>query len=349
MVEKALSIFTKSCTMDINGSPSEDVRILARSCVQVQQALSDVSALPLFADTYPLDSSLSKTLKLWLEAPEDRLQACSCVILGNLARSDEICKIMVRELEIHKPLISILQSNARGSVLHAALGFLKNLAIAVENRSYLGDAEIVPALSRLWAFDTVPQVQFAATSLARLITVSSISNVSRLLDFLPPDQNSPGKKKTYLSLLLSLFNKTDSNPTKTEIGRAIASICRTINPSARGESAEAENLTERVFSLHEGIANPIMVMISQTEWSVVRSEGWFALALMASHPQGALAVADCLNNADMYQLLESTIKVKIPESASDGARLQQSKDRDNTIILVKELLGHNVCLLRNVC
>jgi hypothetical protein len=59
--------------------------------MQVQQALSDVSALPLFADTYPLDSGLSKTLKLWLEAPEDRLQACSCVILGNLARSDEIC------------------------------------------------------------------------------------------------------------------------------------------------------------------------------------------------------------------------------------------------------------------
>ncbi|KAN0085340.1 hypothetical protein V8E54_001807 [Elaphomyces granulatus] len=292
MVEKVLSIFTKPCAMGINGS-------------SIQQALSDVSALPLFAETYPLDSSLSKTLKLWLEAPEDRLQACSCQGLMRYAA----CKIMVRDLEIHKPLISILQSNARGSVLHAALGFLKNLAIAVENRSYLGDAGIVPALSRLWAFDRVPQVQFAATSLARLITVSSISNVSRLLDFLPPDQNSQGKKKTYLSLPLSLFNKTYSNPTKTEIGRAVASICRTINPSARGESAEAENLTQRVFSLHEGIANPIM--------------GWFALALMASHSQGSLAVADCLNNADMYQLLESTIKVKIPGSASDGATKQR--------------------------
>ena len=120
MVENVLSIFTKSCAMDINGSPSEDVRILARSCMKVQQALSDVSALPLFADTYPLDSSLSGTLKLWLEAPEDQFQACSCVILGNLARSDEICKIMVCDLELHKPLISILQSNVRGSVLHAA-------------------------------------------------------------------------------------------------------------------------------------------------------------------------------------------------------------------------------------
>jgi hypothetical protein len=344
MVEKVLSIFTKSCAMDINGSPSEDVRILARSCMKVQQALSDVSALPLFADRYPLDSSLSGTLKLWLEAPEYQFQACSCVILGNLARSDEICKIMVYDLELHKPLISILQSNVRGSVLHAALGFLKNLAIAVENRSYLGDAGIVPALSRLWAFDTVPQVQFAATSLARLITVSSTSNVSRLLDFLPPDQDSPRQKKTYLSLLLSLFNKTDSKPAKTEIGRTVASICRTIKPGGCGESAEA-NITERVFSLHEDIANPIMVMISQTEWPVVRSEGWFALALMTSHPQGALAVADCLNNADIYQLLESNIRVKRPESASDESRLQQSKDRDNTIILVKELLSHNVCLL----
>ncbi|KAL2000830.1 hypothetical protein VTN02DRAFT_2569 [Thermoascus thermophilus] len=341
MVEKLLAVLRRSYSTDADESSSEDVQLLAQLRLKINQALSDVSALPQFMEIYPLDSSLSKTLKSWLESPEDQMQICACVMLGNLARSDEVCQAMVRNLEIHKALISILKSEARGAVLHAALGFLKNLAIAGDNKSYLGDADIIPAISHLWGFDTVPQVQYAAASLARQVISSSIKNISRLLERLSPDPDSPAHTRTYLSLLLSLFRKTDSTPIKTEIGRAIASICRMINSRTREESNETNILFERFFSLHEDVARPIGAMITQTQWLVVRSEGLFALALMASTKQGSLAVVDCLENMDVYQVLQSSLSADISESTDDNERLRRSKDRDNTIILVKELLKHD--------
>lgn len=342
MVEKLLAVLRRSYSTDADESSSEDVQLLAQLRLKINQALSDVSALPQFMEVYPLDSSLSKTLKSWLESPEDQMQICACVMLGNLARSDEVCQVMVQSLEIHKALISILKSEARGAVLHAALGFLKNLAIAGDNKSYLGDADIIPAISHLWGFDTVPQVQFAAASLARQVISSSVKNISRLLERLSPDPDSPAHMRTYLSLLLSLFRKTDSTPIKTEIGRAIASICRMINSRTREESNETNILFERLFSLHEDVARPIGAMITQTQWLVVRSEGLFALALMATTKQGSLAVVDCLENMDVYQVLQSSLSADISESTDDNERLRRSKDRDNTIILVKELLKHDV-------
>lgn len=341
MVERVLSVLRRSYTTDVDESSSEDVKLLAQLRLKINQALADVSALPQFMEVYPLDSSLSRTLRSWLEVPEDQLQICACVMLGNLARSDEVCQTMVQSLEIHKTLISILKSNARGAVLHAALGFLKNLAIAGDNKSYLGDADIIPAVSRLWEFDTVPQVQFAAASLTRQLISSSLRNISRLLEPLSPDPDSPAHMRTYLSLLLSLSRKTDSTPIKTEIGRAVASICRMINSRTREESNETNTLFERLYSLHEDIARPIGAMITQTQWPVVRSEGWFALALMASSKQGSLAVVDCLENMDVYKLLQDSLSADVSESADDNERLRRSKDRDNTIILVREMLKND--------
>jgi hypothetical protein len=251
---------------------------------------------------------------------------------------------MIKRLNIHKSLLAMLKSDARGNVLHASLGFLKNLAIAGDNRQQLGDAGVIPVVTHLWTFDSVPQVQFAAVSLIRLVITSSFENISRLLDPLSPDPDSPAHLRTYLSLLLSLFGKTDAAAIKTEIGRLIASICRTVMSRAREGSRDAEFLLERLFRLHGGIARPIGTMITQTEWPVVRSEGWFTLALMASNSQGAVAVVDCLQNIDVYQVLEDSLTAEIATSAAESERLQRSKDRGNVTILIKELLNNNVRL-----
>jgi hypothetical protein len=342
MVERILSILRRSYTAHPNESSNEDIQSLAQLRLKINQALSDVSALPHFAEAYPLGSSLSSTLISWLSASEDQLQICACIVLGNLARSDEVCREMVQNLEIHKQLIAILKSDARGSVLHAALGVLKNLAIAGDNKLYLGDAGIIPAISRLWASDAVPQVQFSAASLARLATISSVQNISRLLESSSLETHPPAQRQTYLSLLLSLFEKTDSTPIKTEIGRTIASICRTLSSRVSEGNDDRCALPERLFALHDGVARPLWAMIVQAEWRVVRSEGWFALALMASNARGSVVVIDCLEKADAYPLLEKTIKAEVQEPNRQSEGLQRSKDRDNAIILVRELLSKEV-------
>jgi hypothetical protein len=346
LLEQLLSVLRHSYAINVDESASEDVHLLSQLQSKLNEVLSDISALPQFAETYPLDSPLINSLKTWLEASEEELQICACVMLGNLARSDEVCQVMIERLNIHKSLIAMLKRDVRGSILHASLGFLKNLAIAGGNRTNLGDAGIIPIVSHIWTLDSMPQVQLAAVSLIRLVIAASFENISRLLDPLSPDPDSPAHLRTYLSLLLSLFGKTDAVPIKTEIGRLIASICRTLIPRAREEDHDAESLLEHLFSLHEDVYRPVEAMVIQTEWPVVRSEGWFALALMASDARGSSAVTDCIHSIDVYRLLEDSLSGEASSPASEGESLQRSKDKDNMIILIKEVLAHDVRLIR---
>jgi hypothetical protein len=266
-------------------------------------------------------------------------------MLGNLARSDEVCTAMVQDLKIHEELISVLRrDNARGAVLHSTLGFLKNLTIAGENnRLSLGAAGLIPAVSRLWGFESVPQVQFAAASIVRQIIISSMENISRLLAPLEQETDSSENSQTYLSLLLSLFNKTDSSPIKTEIGRTIASICRTLSPKSRDGDQVASSLLDRLYNQHEGIARPVGAMITQAQWPVVRSEGWFALALMATSHAGCVAVSDCLQHTEVSEVLQKTMSDDTSEGNEETNQAQVAKDRDNIVVLAQELLKNEVC------
>src|SRR5215471_12506150 len=140
--EGVLLVLHQSYKIDPTKLSAEDNQALPQLRLKINQVLSDISALPQFSEAYPLASQLTETLMAWLHQTEDQLQICSCVMLGNLAREDGVCEAMVNDLELHLPLISILNSKAKGSVLHAALGFLKNLAIVRDNRPYLGEAGI---------------------------------------------------------------------------------------------------------------------------------------------------------------------------------------------------------------
>ncbi|PLB50539.1 GTP-binding protein [Aspergillus steynii IBT 23096] len=338
MVSNILSVLTRAVALGKHAS-ADDTQMLAQLQLKINQTLSEVSASSLFAETYPLDSDLTLLLKSWLSTTDDQLQICSCVMLGNLARSDEVCQLMVEEIKIHEELISILKGEARGAVLHSTLGFLKNLAIAGNNRLHLGTAGIIPVISRLWNYETVPQVQFAATSIARQLVISSVENITLLLETFSENHHNPPQQVTYLSLLLSLFKKTDSVPIKTEIGRLIASVCRTIVPKARAQDQLAKSVLERLFTMHEDVALPVGGMIVQSQWPVVRSEGWFALALMASNKQGSIAAIDCLQKMDLFPPLEELLG---KDSSDEAEELQLSNDRDNAVVLVKELLQHDV-------
>jgi hypothetical protein len=81
-------------------------------------------------------------------------------------------------------------------------------------------------------------------------------------------------------------------------------------------------------------------MVTQTQWPVVRSEGWFALALLASTKTGAEAVIDCLQKIDGFSLIEQTLSAEEPASDKETDKDQWRKDRDNIVVLVQELLKY---------
>lgn len=289
-----------------DGADEEKLSSVRNSLIR---ALSDVSAKPEFGVKYPVESDLVKCLIRWLSASHaPQLQICACIMLGNHARSDVVCHRMVHDLRIHESLASIVQDGSDIRVLHAALGFLRNLALPLGNKALLGQADIIEIISRFWSMEFTPQLQYSAVSLIRQLLNSSFVNVQRLLLSLSADPDSPAHDKTYLSILLSLFEKTDQGPTRVEIARTIAAIWRCVsssNPSI--DPIVLGDLVHRLYSKHANIAGPLAMMVTQSQWPIIRSEGWFALALMARSKEGSAAVNAILQQVEVFGALVETV------------------------------------------
>lgn len=330
------------------------------------RALSDVSAIPEFSAKYPVDSSLVKSLLPWLSASRAQFQICSSIILGNLARSDTVCSSMVHELRVHEILAANLRESSELQVLHATLGFLRNLTLPLGNKFLIGEAQVIEAVSRFWSMDFNPQLQHSAVSLVRQLLNSSLANVQRLLESLSSDPDSPAHEKTYLSILLSLFDKTDQVQTKIEIARIMAAIWRCLNISdSSRQPSFLDNLLDRLYSMHPNIARPLAMMVTQTRWPVIGSEGWFALALMARSHEGSVAVNSILQQVEVFGALVETITgqplvagtedshpaieddTDASPSESGETRSEQeseirTRNRENAMVLVNELLKNSV-------
>lgn len=209
--------------------------------------LADISALPDFipgsaqGGSSILQLPVFQTLQSWLHGPPQHanLQTAACLSLGNLARSDAACITFVRDAQIHTPLINLLQRCTAGDtpnnaqLTHAALSFLKNLAIPAVNKPLLGrllESNMLPKLWTSWG-DSQPQTQFAAVSLARLLLVGCPPNVRRLCAPLSADPDSPAHDRSNLHLLTALFERSDAEPTKMEVARAVATVCRILHSS----------------------------------------------------------------------------------------------------------------------
>ena len=335
-------------------------------------ALSDISSLPQFAAKYAsLESSLTDTLLIWLSALQPQLQLCSCIMLGNLARSDLVCQLMISKRKLHLNLLNILKTSSNTQVLHSVLSFLRNLGLLPQNKQTLGESNIIPALAHFWTVETMPQIAHAAVSLMRQLINGCADNISRLLVPLSADEESPANSRTYLSLILSLFEKSDDMTIKVETARIVAAIFRTIYKSDASTPASFRDITlDRLYSLHPNIGRPLAVMVSQSQWPVMRSEGWFTMALAARTEEGSLAM-DSVLEVNVLDALQRTIcgtsghmlaaplysagteeetesETAVP--GTTGSEIDKgpninAKDRENAIVLVNELLKNRVSFL----
>jgi hypothetical protein len=281
----------------------EDTKRLSVWRTEMNQVLSDISALPEFAARCPVNSTMSSYLRKWLSSPQLQLQVCACIMLGNLARSDEVCEEFVQKSRIHKPLMDILTTATDSQVLYAAVGFLKNLALPARNKVELGNADLIEILPRLWAMDTLPQIQYSAISLARQLLIGNFANVLRISAPLSADPDSPANEKSRLSVLISIFSRSDAEPVRMEIARALAAVCRVLaarTPAPGTDVAALQTRRRELFERHRDIGTPLSFLVSQTKWPVVRSEGWFVLALLARTEEGVQCVADIMHDIDVF-------------------------------------------------
>ncbi|KAF7949618.1 uncharacterized protein EAE97_003127 [Botrytis byssoidea] len=362
----------------------DDAKLLSQMRINLNSALSDISALPEFKDACPVISPFSSSLRRWLSSEQIQLQVCACIMLGNLARNDEACGLFVHTARVHLPLISILKNVNDSQLLHAALGFLKNLALPLRNKEVLGSSGTFEVLPRLWLLDILQPIQLSSISLSRQLVNGSMENVERVCARLSTDKDSPAYERSNISLLIGLFDRTDVEPIKMEISRLITAVCRVFT-AYKGRPAEELNETRRKFLLrHPDIGRPLSFMVSQTKWPIVRSEGWFVFALMARYPDSAQCISDMMQDVTVFQplvemltgkpLLEyrPALATNTPSSNSKsgspgslGLELQSPEpepvqphaqaaemarlDRENALVLVSELLknrGREMALMR---
>ncbi len=342
----------------------DDAKRLSMMRSNMNQVLSDVSALPEFAATFPVLSPFSSSIRRCLSSPQLQLQVMACIILGNIARSDSACEEFVHTCQIHKPLITILTEANDSQVLYAALGFLKNLALPMRNKETLGGSGLITILPRLWNMSALPQIQYSSISLARQLLTGTFENVRRVCTHLSEDKDSPAYERTRLSILIALFQRTDAEPIKMEIARLLTAICRVFTSPSQNVR-DVERRRKQFFDYHPDVGRPLSFMVSQKKWPVVRSEGWFAMALMARTPEGAIVISDILHDVQVFQPLvelltgQSFVKEAsaIPtDSMDDGNQFEGVKsegslsstkeqemariDRENALVLVSEVLRH---------
>ncbi|POR32179.1 Uncharacterized protein TPAR_07604 [Tolypocladium paradoxum] len=284
--------------------------------------LADLSANHSFCSHYPLSSPVPQSFLAWIRGAHPLLQSAACLALGNLSRSDEASIALVERDSVHVHLIKII-SNAAVSdpqLLHSVLSFLKNLAIPIQNKARLGDLLDPSCVPRIYALDTLPQVQFAAISLTRLLLLNCPANARRVCALLSADPSSPNHERTTVTSIVGLFDRSDAEPTRLEASRSIAALCRVLHSTALSDVLpdwyEANFVSdlqpdELVPSLEDSHANrdqtddekrrslfykkhdlnkALGFLITQQKWPTLRSEAWFVFALMSRSRDGAAVI-----------------------------------------------------------
>ncbi|KAL8861548.1 MAG: hypothetical protein Q9178_002072 [Gyalolechia marmorata] len=289
----------------VDRDPGQDILSSVRGAVT--QILSDLSATDAFAARYSIGSSLVDSLIRRLVSQQQQTRICSCLMLGNLAQSDPVCLAMVSRLGLHDILLELLEDQSHPQVSYAALRFLRNLALPAENKPIIGTQRAVEIISRFWSVDVNPQIQHASVCLLRQLLNKSIGNVRWLLESLSPDPDSPAHDKTYLSLLLLLFGRTDDAATKFEMGRwfALALMAR----SREGSTAVSEVFQQlEIFS----------VLVSTITGQLATSNEQPATGSTGGSDSSSTGI-----DSSPQQLKEMKVK-----------------DRENALVLVNELLRH---------
>lgn len=319
---------------------------LSQLCVSLLTTLADLTAADTFPQYYPLDSSVPQKLLSWLKGANPSLQSAACLALGNLSRSDETSLALVQTHQAHRPLIDVLSdaSVKDSQHLHSALSFLKNLAIPAQNKPLLGDVLEPTSVPRILAIDTLPQVQFSAISLVRLLLVNCAPNVRRICE---PRSGEESDQHTSLHDILSVFDRSDTEPTKLEAARSVAAICRVLHTTTVLEALPAwkteddgsegdESQARSLFYAKHDLSKALAFLITQEKWPILRSEAWFVFALISRAKEGAQVVGSVLTVPGAADALSHAVTGKAA-SNNQGKALEEAES--DAPVVVPEGLG----------
>lgn len=131
--------------------------------------------------------------------------------------------------------------------------------------------------------------------------------------------SSTPDEESLFALFLKRYSEVEELPVKVEISRTIAAMLRIIYAEEEGNQL----LLAALLSHSAVVEEAIWDMVRQDKYPVVRSEGWFALALFGREPQGAKRV---------FPHLEA--EKELVKTVLEG---DEKKDSDNVGVMVIEI------------
>lgn len=319
--------------------------------------VSAISATDAFAQHFNFRSQVIETIRAKLNASPSPSTICACVMLGNLAMSDEVCTDMVKIMELHLPLARILISSSKPALLYAAAGFMRHLTFPEANRAPLADAGLLQTCTALLKQTDAAVRGEAAAIIGKLVT-SNLHNIIKVVcekvgETVIPDAHpivgvEASSESTILHQIVNqalapagpLPSTAMKNPT-IELSRSVVTILRFLGRPNAEDNVDV--IREQMLNVPL-IARPLAKLVRQRFYADARSEGLLGLGLMAQTPHGAKLVLEEVREDE--GLLDA---IKEFAEGKDGGAEQQAasssgRDYQNAVVLLQALQNNWVSI-----
>jgi hypothetical protein len=334
---------------DAEKTVSDETNVLLLA--QLIGSVSGISATDAFARDFDIRSPVVEMIRAKLSAPaHSPSTVCACVMLGNLAMSDEICMDMVNIMELHVTLMKILSSCNEPALLYPAAGFMRHLTFPETNRDVLADAGLIQICVRLLRQTDASVRGEAAAIICKLVT-NNLHNIVKVVSetvgrtVVPDTHNVAGLElSSELTILHQIVTQAlaPSGPLPStamknpsiELGRSIVTILRYLGRSDAEQNVDAVRQQMLKVPL---IARPVARLVRQRFYADARSEGLLGLGLMAQSPEGAaLVIGEMQEDSGLLEAIKDFANGK------DGGADQQSgsatgRDYQNAVVLLQAL------------
>ncbi|KAF2745086.1 hypothetical protein M011DRAFT_469799 [Sporormia fimetaria CBS 119925] len=312
--------------------------------VGLVNALSSISSTDEFVRAHPFTSQLAAEMKKAITAPQWRpKQVYSCIMLGNMATSDEASTHLVQVDAVHVSLRKTLSSSNDPAALYSALGLTRHLALPTTNRQTLVEADFVSVLGRLLGHDDASVRGEAAAILEKLTPEeTAIRHMVSKSQYHERIHNEVSSSSSILEHAVTValgpskpLPSTAMKNAVIEIGRMIVGILRSLSRSELDPST-AKELSNAFFETPL-VARPVARLVRQRFYATARSEGLLGLGMMAQSEAGAACVVQELKEDS--GLLNAIEEFVVEQKTGDE---KTNRDYQNALVLVSALRKNGI-------
>ncbi|KAJ3301884.1 hypothetical protein HDV03_000251 [Kappamyces sp. JEL0829] len=223
------------------------------------------------------------------EKLDDEIRMTGALCIGNIARSDETCEKLVRTFHVVQPLLDVvklegarLETAKYGKdetklvikVIHAALGALKNLSLAVSVRATLGTFHVIENMVSLFQLDHIQPLHVSIVGIIknlcagtagidgnvyRVLTGQEPPAESTVLSEMPPHGHTPSPLSKLIKLIWTASKDNDGG-VRNEGGRLIVHLVKCIHRS-KGRPPDLTTALDHLHLLSELNALTLIIQI----------------------------------------------------------------------------------------